>query len=189
MLKKVLIPFLSLFILVPGIALAQEYEDYDYDAYMEEVEDMFEEYEDYSYDDYYTDYDSYGAETLLGGALAGIGIIAAIVSSIFGLIMYAYSAFALMTTAKKLDYKNPWFAWIPILNSILLFELGDFNPWLLLLMLIPGVGALAIAVMSIICMFRITEKRGFDKMLALLLFVPVANLIFMGILAWGEPKK
>ena len=95
-------------------------------------------------------------------------------------------ALTLMKTAQKLGAENAWYAWIPILNIVLLFKLGEQNPWLILLMLIPGIGALIVGILAIIGTMKICEKRGYDKLLGLLMLVPIANLILWGMLAWGK---
>lgn len=103
-----------------------------------------------------------------------------------GLGTYIFYALALMTLAKRLDYDNSWFAWIPILNIALLFKIGDMNPLFVLLILVPGVGGLLITVITVIAMMNICEKRGYEKLLGLLNLVPIANIILIGVLAWGE---
>jgi hypothetical protein len=110
------------------------------------------------------------------------------VSTLLGLASYVYMSLALSTIGEKLGYENKWFAWIPILNMVMLFELGDQNPLFLLLLLIPGLGALALMIMSIIAIMNITEKRGFDKNLGLLCLVPIVNLVLLGYIAWKDPK-
>lgn len=117
--------------------------------------------------------------TLFGGAFLIFAII-------FSLLMYVYSAITMQKVADKLGYKDSWYAWIPILNSILFFRMGDQNPWLLLLVLIPVVGTLILSVISIIPMMRICEKMGYDKLFGLLTLVPLAGLILWGVLAWGK---
>jgi len=153
---------------------------------------------DYGYDDTYDDsYSSYSYD-LSGideetGVLAGMAAllfsgVMLVFSIVIGLGSYIYCALALMKIAKRLDYENAWFAWIPILNLILLFQLGEQNPVLLLLLLIPGVGALVVGILSIIALMKICEKRGYDKMLGLLSLIPIANYILLGILAWGKKE-
>lgn len=151
---------------------------------------------DYGYDDTYDDsYSSYSYDLSDTDAEAGVfagmvallfGGVMLVVSIVVGLGSYIYCALALMKIAKRLDYDNPWFAWIPILNLVLMFQLGEQNPMLLLLLLIPGVGAVVVGVLSIIALMKICEKRGYDKMLGLLSLIPVANYILFGILAWGK---
>jgi hypothetical protein len=181
------------FTMVASPAFAQEdavtatpEDTYDYSTY------------DYGYDDTYDDsYSSYSYDLSDVDAEAGVfaGMAALLFSGVMlvfsiviGLGSYIYCALALMKIAKRLDYENPWFAWIPILNLVLMFQLGGQNPVLLLLLLIPGVGAVVVGVLSIIALMKICEKRGYDKMLGLLSLIPVANYILLGILAWGKKE-
>lgn len=121
-------------------------------------------------------------------AIAGIGITVIVISSLFSIAMYIYTSLALSKIGEKLNYEKKWFAWVPILSTIMLFELGDQNPMLLFLLLIPGIGGLIVMVLGIIAIMNIAEKRGFDKMLGLLALVPIANVIVIGYVAWKEPQ-
>lgn len=161
------------------------YDDYDWEY-------------DWDYDDW--DYDwstdtsessldlEEGLATILGGMTLLFGGVALIFGITVSLATYVYSSLALMTIANKLGNENGWFAWVPILNTILLFQLGDKNPWLLLIAFIPGIGALIIAILCIIIIMTICEKRGYDKLLGLLSLVPIANLVLIGVLAWGKKE-
>lgn len=108
---------------------------------------------------------------------------------ILGFAQYIYFALTLQKTAEKLGMNNTWYAWIPVLNSILLFKMGDQDPYLLLLLLVPVIGAFAISILTIIATMKVCEKRGHDKMIGLLVLIPLAGLILWGVLAWGEDKK
>lgn len=152
------------------------YEGYDWDT----TYDWDALNEDYEYEEL-TDA-SVGAG-ILGALFAGSMLV---VSIAFSIGMYIYMSLTLMKTAQKLGAENAWYAWIPILNIILLFKLGEQNPWLILLMLIPGIGALIVGILAIIGTMKICEKRGYDKLLGLLMLVPIANLILWGMLAWGK---
>jgi hypothetical protein len=141
---------------------------------------------EYDWDTSYTS-DIEDVDALVGAGLVFGGIVA-VIAAVFGIAMYVYSGLTLMTIAKKLNQEKSWFAWVPILNVILLFKMGDQNPWLLLLTLIPGVGALVVGILSIIALMNICEKRGYDKLLGLLALVPLANIILLGMLAWGKKE-
>ncbi|HAM37725.1 TPA: hypothetical protein DCP76_00075 [Patescibacteria group bacterium] len=149
---------------------------------------------DYGYDDSYYDFSYDLSDTdAEAGVLAGLGVmlfsgVMLVFSIVVGLGSYIYCSLALMKIAKRMDHENPWFAWIPILNMVLLLQLGDQNPVLLLLLLIPGVGAVVVGVLSIIALMKICEKRGYDKMLGLLSLIPVASYVLLGILAWGKKE-
>lgn len=108
---------------------------------------------------------------------------------VFSLGAYIFYSLALMKTGKELEYENPWFAWIPILNNIMIFQLGGQNPWLLLLLLIPGIGVFIIAVLTIIALANITEKRGYEKVLVLLILIPFGMFVLLYLLAWKPKSK
>ena len=163
----------------------EDYTDFDWDSYYEELSDAYDSYDDTSYT-----YDLEGdeAEAVMAALLGGtaiLGVILAIAGG-FGVIAYIYTSLTMMKVAQKLNHENPWFAWIPVLNVVQIFQLGEQNPWLIALFLIPGVGALIVGVISIIAMMKICEKSGYDKLLALLMLIPVGNLILLGMLAWGK---
>ncbi|KUK75917.1 MAG: hypothetical protein XD93_1201, partial [candidate division WS6 bacterium 34_10] len=139
------------------------------------------------WDTSYETTDSEGAEALTAADLVFGGIVA-VIAAVFSIAMYVYSGLTLMTIAKKLNQEKSWFAWVPILNVILLFKMGDQNPWLLLLVLIPGIGAFVVWILSIIALMNICEKRGYDKLLGLFALVPLANIILLGMLAWGKKE-
>ena len=131
------------------------------------------------------------AENIAAGILATLfgGTILFFTIAI-GVVAYVYTAITLQKVAKKLGDKDPWFAWVPVLNSILFFKLGNQSPWLLLLAFVPVVGAFALSIISIIAMMKICEKMGYEKLLGLLMLIPLAGLILWGVLAWGKtPNK
>lgn len=125
---------------------------------------------------------------LIGGAsalaFAGIYITAIIIS----LATYIYSAITLKKVADKLGHPKSWFAWVPVLNIILKFQLGEQNPWLILLGLIPIVGSVVIMVLTVIVTIKICEKLGHEKLLGLLTLIPIGAIVLWGILAWGKAK-
>ena len=150
-------------------------------------DDWLDDYSTDGYTDLYTT--NVDEESLaIFSTIAGLGGVVLVISLLFSIAMYIYTSLAFSKIAEKLNYEKKWFAWVPILNTIMIFELGDQNPMLLFLTLIPGIGGLIVMVFSIIAIMNIAEKRGFDKMLGLLTLVPVANIIVIGYMAWKEPK-
>jgi len=61
--------------------------------------------------------------------------------------LYIYSGFALMKIAKKTNTKNPWLAWIPIGNIVLMANIAKMHWWPILLM-IPAFISIIIAVIA-----------------------------------------
>ena len=153
---------------------------------MDEWERNWEEWDDTEWedDDYvFTTMETYGADGDVAG-LAALGIVMGIWAIIM-LPLYIYFALTLMVTANKLGVKNAWFAWIPILNIILMFQCAGLSPWLFLPMLIPFVNI----ILLVYAYMKIAERRGFESWLGILMILPVANLIIPGYLAWAEPPK
>jgi len=164
--------------------LDTSYDEYDWDSYTSD--------DAYDYDWSWDTDSTYDSELSEGAAAAigAVGILFGGMMLLFSLAvtmaLYVYTSLALMTIARKLEAENEWFAWVPVLNMALLLKLGMQNPWLVLLILIPGIGAIILAVLSIVALMKVCEKRGYDKLLGLLSLVPVANLVLLGVLAWGK---
>ena len=133
------------------------------------------------------DLDTVQDEAVVDGVLAAMmGYIAVV--SLFGLAGYIFMSLALQKIGQEMKYENSWFAWVPILQNIMMFELGEQNPWLLLLFLIPGIGQIVVLIFTLLALMNITEKRGYDKVLAILIFVPFAMYVLFYLLAW-KPKE
>ena len=101
---------------------------------------------------------------------------------IFGAAMYIYCALALSTIATKTNTENPWLAWIPIANLVLLLNIAKKPIWWIILFFIPIVSI----VMMIIVGMAVAEARGKPNWWGILLIVPVVNLIVPGYLAWAD---
>jgi hypothetical protein len=131
---------------------------------------------------------------------AWIGIFMAFLAVfvVIAIVIYVYSAFAWMTIAKKLNYKNSWLAWIPFANFAMILQLGGFAWGLIFLMLIPILGWIALAVLGIIATWRIFEKRKYPGALSLItlgsmipwigIIAGIGNLIVLGLVAWSDKK-
>jgi NADH:ubiquinone oxidoreductase subunit 6 (subunit J) len=152
-----------------------------------------------------------GMAGLFGAAFA----IVLTILIIIGAALYIYQALAWQSIARKLKYKNPWLAWIPVANFFLLPILAK-KKWtwgliillpfaLLPFMFIPIVGIILywLAIMFIILMtvvwtWDIYEKRKYPGWLSLapaLLFIPIINIIaliahfvIIGFIAWSDRK-
>jgi len=105
---------------------------------------------------------------------------------IFWLILsvagYIYVSMALMTIAQKTNTENGWFAWIPILNIILMLNIANKPIWWIILLLIPFVNI----VVGILIWMAIAEARNKPSWWGVMLIVPVMNIIMPGYLAWSD---
>lgn len=127
-------------------------------------------------------------DLLLPGMAAILGTIL-VVSAIVGLALYVYTAWALMTIGKKLKVEPTWLAWIPIVNFFYIPRLAGYEwyyGFLWLLGLIPIVGWLVSPALLIWWFWRISEARNRDGWMGILMIIPIANLVVLGILAWGK---
>ena len=101
---------------------------------------------------------------------------------VFLLALYVYTALAVQTIAQKTNTENPWLAWIPIINIILLLNIAKKPIWWIILCLIPLVNI----IIFIIVWMAVAEARNKPNWWGILLIVPVVGLIVPGYLAWSD---
>jgi len=152
---------------------------------------------DYSYTTTYSGGGDAASAAAAGGMLAVLmGFL--LVMAIIGLAVYIYYAICLMKIAKKTNTANGWFAWIPILNVVLMIKIAKKPMWwialfigLFILCVIPILGflaAIASMVLMIILWMKIAEAVGKPGWWGILMIVPIANLIIPGILAFSKSE-
>ena len=98
------------------------------------------------------------------------------------LVFYVYHALALQTIAQKTNTENAWFAWIPILNVILMINIAKKPIWWIILFFIP----LANIVIWVLLWMGIAEARNKPNWWGILTIIPVVNVIVPGYLAWAD---
>ena len=114
-----------------------------------------------------------------GAAVLGVMMLVFVV---FALAAYVYFALALQTIAKKTNTENAWWAWVPILNAILMLNIARKPVWWFILLLVPFVNI----VIGIMVWMAIAEVRGKPNWWGILLIVPLVGLIVPGYLAWSD---
>lgn len=132
--------------------------------------------------DYSYNYDYSATPDAGAGAAMGIFAAAMLIPLIIGLVVYIYFALCLMTIAKKTNTPNSWFAWIPILNIILMLQISKRPMWWIILMLIPLINI----IVSIIVWMDIAVARNKPNWIGILMIVPIANIIVPGYLAFSD---
>jgi hypothetical protein len=115
-----------------------------------------------------------------GGLLAASGFL--MFCFIMALVGYTYMAFALQTIANKTGTENAWFAWIPILNVVLMINIASKPVWWLLLLMVPLVNI----VVGVIIWMAVAEARRKPNWWGILVIVPVLGIIVLGYLAWSD---
>ncbi|MBP6922128.1 hypothetical protein KBB69_02220 [Candidatus Dojkabacteria bacterium] len=191
-LKKLLALFLLLLpLFLPLSAKAQSFEEGSLPT-MEQVYDAVPFMEDSTIDT--QDFTINGQENILteeqldtmakvSSLLGGTFLLIFLFS---GIVLYVFFGITQQKTAQRLGLEKSWHAWVPILSTIQLFKMGDQNPLLILLSLVPVIGQLALTVLSIMVYCKIAEKLGYDKLFGLLSLVPIGPFIMWGMFAWGE---
>jgi hypothetical protein len=102
--------------------------------------------------------------------------------AVVGIVFYIYFALALQTIAKKTNTENDWWAWIPIIQIVLMLNIAKKPVWWIILFFVPFVGI----VFAILVFMAIAEARNKPNWWGILVIVPVIGLIVPGYLAWSD---
>jgi hypothetical protein len=117
-----------------------------------------------------------------GAAAAAVGVAMFLFFAVIAIGIYVYFALALQTIAKKTNTPDDWWAWVPILNAILMLNIAKKPVWWIILFLVPFVNLVII----IITFMAIAEARNKPSWWGILMIVPVVSLIVPGYLAWAD---
>ena len=98
------------------------------------------------------------------------------------IVAWCFVAFCLQTIAKKTNTDNGWFAWIPILNYVLMVKIAKKPVWWVLLFFVPLVNFVII----IIVLAGMCEARGKSPWLTVALILPVVNIFGLAYLAFAD---
>lgn len=132
---------------------------------------------------YNYNYDYSGpSSAAVNGGMAAVFIGIMLVWILVVLAIYIYMAICLMKIAKKTDTGNAWFAWIPILNLILMIQTAKKPMWWIVMFFIPFVNI----IFSIMLWMAIAEAVKKPSWVGILMIVPIANLIVPGYLAFSK---
>jgi hypothetical protein len=101
---------------------------------------------------------------------------------VVGLIFYAYAAICLVKIAEKTNTPDGWWAWVPVMNILLMIKIAGKPLWWILLCLIPLVNLIIL----ILIWVAVCEARKKSPALVIGLIIPVVNLAVMGYLAFSD---
>ncbi|KKQ80165.1 MAG: hypothetical protein UT02_C0014G0015 [Parcubacteria group bacterium GW2011_GWC2_38_7] len=113
----------------------------------------------------------------VGGLIAFMGVM-----WLFILVLYVYQAICMMYIAKRTGTANGWFAFIPILSTILMLQIAKRPLWWIILMLIPFVN-IVISILVLIDVMKVLKRPTWWVIMQ---FIPFVNLVFLGLMAWGK---
>jgi len=94
---------------------------------------------------------------------------------------YVIIAFPLFVMGQKTNSEHAWFAFVPILNLVLMVEIAGKELWWILLMFVPCVNIVAV----IVIWMGIAEAMDKPSWLGILMLVPGINFIIPFYLAFG----
>lgn len=101
---------------------------------------------------------------------------------LFVVVIYVYYAVVFQRMARKLNIADDWFAWIPILNLVLLLRIANRPIWWILLLFIP----LVQIIINIIIWMDVSKGMGKPEWWGVLMIFPGVNLVVMGYLAFSD---
>ncbi|MDY0910318.1 DUF5684 domain-containing protein [Microbacterium sp. CFBP9034] len=117
---------------------------------------------------------------------ASTSVVPILLSLIAFAALYVWTAIALSAVFRK-SGEEAWKAWVPVLNVFALLQLGGLSGWLVLLVLVPILGPLALWVVQVIACYRINLAFGFGAgmtVLAAVLFPVWATVVGFGSSRW-----
>jgi len=121
--------------------------------------------------------DSGGAGLLTGGALIFLWILA-IALGVFYIVCY----WKVFTKAGKAG----WLSIIPIVNLVVLLNIGGLSGWWLLVGLVPGVDVVFLAIFSLVVYWNL--GKAFGRGVGFRLGLMFLHAIFIAILAFGDAQ-
>jgi hypothetical protein len=98
------------------------------------------------------------------------------------IIFYVIMAISLMRIAKRTNTENAWFAWIPILNLILMLQIAKRPLWWLIFFLVPIINIVGI-VLQFVLWIDIAKALGKSALLGF--FAGLIPIIFVPLLAFS----
>ena len=97
--------------------------------------------------------------------------------------VYFYFAFAQFKIAQKIGLTDSaWWAWIPILNTFLLFKMANKPAWWFILCLVPLVNIVVFAILWI----QAAKAVQTSPVWGFLVLIPLVNLVAMGVMAFSS---
>lgn len=116
-----------------------------------------------------------------GGIFAGAMMVIWFFVMIAIYVVMALSLYKIALKTKT-NVEHAWFAWVPILNIILMLNIAGFSGWYIFVLMIPFVNI----VFAIYVWMKISKACGKPDYLGLLMLVPLANILLPLYLAYGE---
>ncbi len=136
-------------------------------------------------------------------SMMGALLIFLIISVLISVAIYIFLSLAFASMGKKAGLNHPNLAWIPGLGPfIVAFQASQMHwwPWILLIayftinielaavQIISGIALLVFLVYSVIWDWKLFEAIKRPGWWAILLLIPIVNLVIMAVAAWGKSE-
>lgn len=108
-------------------------------------------------------------EAAAGGIMAVMGGMMLLYWA-YAIAMYVGWALALSKKASAMGLQNSWFAWVPILNIVLLIQIVELETWWIIVCLLCGIA-------TIYPLMKFAEKCGKESWWGILAIVPCIGII------------
>ena len=99
------------------------------------------------------------------------------------IVMYVIQAVTLYFIARKANVRNPWVAFIPVLQTIVFLHIIDKSGWAILLLLIPFVN-IVLYIVWLVKFYGAFKVNG--GLIALSIIIPIVGLVMMFLLAFSN---
>jgi hypothetical protein len=107
-----------------------------------------------------------------------------------GIITYILLAIGLFFSAKKANTKNPWVAFIPVVQIVVLLQIIDKSGWSIFLLLIPIVNWILLIIWMVKYFKAFAAGKGFvATTIITMIIIPLAFIADILLLIVGLSKK
>lgn len=120
-----------------------------------------------------------------GGGLLG-GVFFLVFFAVF-VVAWAFYGYCLKLLADRCGKtENSWWAWVPLLNIILMLQMADKPIWWIVLFIIPYIGAITGLIASILIMIEVCNKIKKPVWMGVLAVIPPFGIVMLPYLAFTE---
>ena len=107
-----------------------------------------------------------------------------------GIIGYVCLAIGLYFSAKKANTKNPWVAFVPVVQVVVLLQLIDKSGWAIFLLLIPVINWILLIIWMVKYFKAFDAGNGFvAATIITMIIIPLAFVADILLLVVGVSKK
>ena len=128
-----------------------------------------------------------GAGSTLLGGLCSVGFM--VIWLGFFLVFYLVGSFSMFKVAKRLGSDKAWWAFVPVLNIMLMLDLADMPLWYVLAYIVPCIGSILGLIVLIMSWVKILEKLNKPSWhVVLVIFFNIFYTVYLAFFDKSEPQ-